>query len=102
MLERISFQLANNRARYTHFIHSDGTIASLAKLQELHEARVGVMVEADFPTEAQYEAIELLACYATGENPSIIATFEEATAPFAARFPPGHIMNTYLEMTEGV
>jgi hypothetical protein len=25
MLERFSFQLANNRGRYTHFIHCDGT-----------------------------------------------------------------------------
>jgi len=29
MLERISFQLANNRGRYSHFIHLDGNVASL-------------------------------------------------------------------------
>ncbi len=99
MLERISFQLANNRGKYSHFIHKDGTIAALKKLDELHEARVGVLVEIDFPTEAQYEAIDLLASYAVGENPNVIAHFEEATAPFGARFPQGHILNTFLEMT---
>ncbi len=63
MLARISLQLANNRGRYSHFIHKEGTIAALKKLEELHEARVGVLVEVDYPTEAQYEAIDLLAPY---------------------------------------
>lgn len=100
MLERISFALVNNRGRYTHFIHLDGTIACLKPLEALHEARVGVMVDSDFPNEAQYDAIELLAAYAIGENPAVFMQFEEATAPFAARFRAGDPINAFLQIID--
>jgi hypothetical protein len=96
MLERISFQLANNRGRYTHFIHNDGTVASLYPLEDLHEARVALMSEKEFPSEAQYDAAEELASYAVGINPHIIVTFDEGTSPFPARYPPDHPANALL------
>jgi hypothetical protein len=101
MLERISFALVNNRARYNFFVHEDGTIASTAKLNELHEARVGLMKDVDFPTEEQYEAIQLLACYAVGVNPTVTIVFEEATAPFMAKWPPGDPIHAFAEIIEG-
>ncbi|MGM4893136.1 hypothetical protein [Tardiphaga sp. 839_C3_N1_4] len=66
MLERISFQLANNRGRYTHFVHDDGTVASLYPLETICEARVGLICEKEFPSEAQYDAAEELASFAVG------------------------------------
>lgn len=96
MLERISFQLANNRGRYSHFIHKDGTLASLYPLEVLHEARVGIMCEKEFPEEAQYEAMDELAGLAVGVNPHVIVTFDEGTSPFPARYPADHPANALL------
>jgi hypothetical protein len=96
MLERISFQLANNRGRYTHFIHCDGSVASLYPLETIHEARFGIMCEKEFPSEAQYDAAEELASFAVGINPHVIVMFDEGTSPFPARFPPDHPANAML------
>ena len=96
MLERISFQLANNRGRYSHFVHLDGSVASLYPLETLHEARVGIMCEKEFPEEAQYDVIEELAGLAVGVNPHVIVTFDEGTSPFPARFPADHPANLLL------
>lgn len=96
MLERISFQLANNRGRYSHFIHPDGTIASRKPLECLYEARVGILGNGEFPEDVQYEAIEELAALAVGENPLVIMTFDEGTSPFPARFPANHPFNELL------
>jgi hypothetical protein len=89
MLERISFQLANNRGRYTHFIHLGGTVASLYPLEALHEARVGIICDKEFPDEAQYHAMHELAGLAVGVSPLVIMTFDEGTAPFPAVFSKG-------------
>jgi hypothetical protein len=97
MLERISFELANNRARYTHFIHLDGTIASLSPLEAVCIAKVGVMTEDSFPNELQYDAIEQLAQLAVGINPGLVMEFGEATVPFPARFPADHPATFLLE-----
>jgi hypothetical protein len=99
MLERISFQLANNRGRYTHFVEVGGTVASLYPLEALHEARVGIVCEKEFPDEAQYDAIDDLASLAAGVNPRVIVTFDECTSPFPARFPPDHPANCLLVQT---
>ena len=56
MLERIAFELANNRTKYTHFIDYGGGIACLCELEQLCSARVGVMCDIDFPTEDQYRS----------------------------------------------
>lgn len=96
MLERISFQLANDRGRYSHFIHPGGTVASLYPLEALHEARVGIVCEKEFPDEAQYDAIDELTNLAAGVNPKVIVTFDECTSPFPARFPADHPLNTLL------
>jgi hypothetical protein len=98
MLERISFQLANNRARYTHFIHGTGDIACLKELSQLCEARVGLLVESGFPSEAQYAAVRLLARYAVGENPRVVMTFDDSTAPFRPSFPPDHVAEEYADV----
>jgi len=96
MLERISFQLANNRGRYTHFVEAGGAVASLYPLEALHEARVGIVCEKEFPDEAQYDAIDELASLAAGVNPRVIVTFDECTSPFPARFPADHPFNALL------
>ncbi len=96
MLERISFQLANDRGRYSHFIHPDGTIASLKPFEVLHEARVGIICKGEFPQEIQYDAMEELAGLAVGADPFVIMTFDEGTSPFPARFPKDHPFNALL------
>jgi hypothetical protein len=85
-----------NRGRYTHFIHDDGTMASLYALETIYEARVGLICEKEFPSEAQYDAAEELASFAVGITPHIIVTFDEGTSPFPARHPPDHPANALL------
>jgi len=96
MLERISFQLANNRGRYSHFINLDGSVASLYPMEGLYEARVGIVSDKEFPDEVQYDAIDELAGLAVGVNPHVIVTFDECTSPFPARFPKDHPLNALL------
>lgn len=69
--ERISFQLANNRGRYTHFVHHDGTVASLYPMETLFEARVGIICEEDFSTEGRYDVIDEFASLAVGVKSTI-------------------------------
>lgn len=82
MLERIAFELANNRTKYTHFIDYDGGIACLGELEALCSVRVGVMCDFDFPNENQYKSIRFLAGLALGVNPHAIVTFDTDCAPF--------------------
>jgi len=82
MLERIAFELANNRTKYTHFIDYGGGIACLGELEQLCSARVAVMCNSDFPTEDQYRSIRFLAGLALGVNPHVIVTFDTDCAPF--------------------
>lgn len=82
MLERIAFELANNRTKYTHFVDRDGGIACLGELEQLCSARVGVLCDFDFPNEAQYKSIRFLAGLALGVNPHVIVTFDTDCAPF--------------------
>jgi hypothetical protein len=75
----------HNRGRYTHFIHDNGTVASLYPLETIYEARVGLICEKEFPSEAsQYDAAEELASFAVGIKPHIIVTFDEGTSAFPA------------------
>jgi hypothetical protein len=82
MLERISFQLANNRGRHP--------------LETIQEARVGIMCEKEFPSDAQYDAAKELVSFAVGINPHVMVTFDEGRSPFPARYPPDHPANALL------
>jgi hypothetical protein len=71
-------------------------VASLYPLETLHAARVGLICEKEFPSEAQYDAAEELASFAVGINPHVIVTFDEGTSPFPARYPENHPFNNFL------
>ncbi|WP_461325153.1 hypothetical protein [Bradyrhizobium diazoefficiens] len=81
-MQRIVFERASSRASYSHFIEASGDTIAFASLVELREVRVGVVFFAEFPSDAQRQAIAHLANLATGVDPTVEIVFSAGTSPF--------------------
>jgi hypothetical protein len=90
MLQKISFALVNDRARYTHFIEQDGSIIALCPIEIIPEVRVGVVCPQDFPSDEQRLSIVHLAQLATGYDPTVSIEFGQGTSPFPPIVPSNH------------
>lgn len=89
ILSKISFALVNDRARYTHFIESDGRLIAMYDLNRIREARVGVAGDPG-RTDEQRLTIVHLAQLATDINPVVAVEFGEGTSPFPPLEPTNH------------
>lgn len=87
-MKRIIFERVGIRAPYTHFIEVGGQIVAVNGLDK-EETRVGVIFEAEFPTDLQRQAIVDLSSFATGLDPNVEITFKEGTSPFPRVVSPG-------------
>lgn len=52
MIQRISFALVNDRARYTPLVKRDGLMDACEAIQKLEEAFAGICADEGGPTEA--------------------------------------------------
>lgn len=81
-MDRISFELASNRARYSHMIEEDGTCVEIDSIDTIRDARVGIFAKE--PSDTVLSRAFSIAHMATAHNPMVEITFGPGCSPFFA------------------